>query len=90
MSKLGGYGGGSRVRREKLTCKQAKKLFQSDVRVRAAWKKLKRKTTIDGQPVALQISEWVRNLVEAGDIEPNPGPSRSLQCLAVNVGSFKG
>lgn len=44
-------------------------------RVRRAWKSLRLTKNIDGSLFSIhQISDWVRNLLDDGDIESNPGP----------------
>ena len=91
FTKVGGYGGGSRVRHEKLTCRQSQKLPQAKQRVNAAWKKLKKCKTVDNEDILPQASTWVRSLLNDGDVEANPGPSnRCLSCVSVNVAGFTG
>ena len=92
LTKLGGYGGGSKVRHLKLTCKQSKRLPQKQQRIKAAWKRVGKKTCTDGTPIVRKVSEWVRNLLDDGDIESNPGPSSQsvLKTACVNCGSAKG
>ena len=82
LTKVGGYGGGSRVRHEKLTCAQSRKLPHTRARILAAWKRLEGRADVSGVLVHVQASEWVRRLVEDGDIERQPGPSKHpLMCL---------
>ena len=95
LTKVGGYGGGSRVRHEKLTCRQSQKLPQAKQRINAAWTKLKNCKTVDNQEILPLVSPWVRSLLDDGDIEANPGPggpssSPHLSCLSVNVAGFQG
>ena len=98
-TKLGGYGGGSKTRHDKLTCKQSQKLSNPRQRVARAWQVLKGRVTTEGDPVEQRIHVWVRNLLEDGDIEANPGPSaastsrhgiRPFRMLCANVGGLKG
>ena len=74
LTKLGGYGGGSRARQEKLTCAKTRKLPQAKQRANRAWKGLKNRSTVQGKPLRELLGSWIRNLLEDGDIEPNPGP----------------
>ena len=91
LTKLGGYGGGSKVRQLKLTCAQSRKLPHAKARIRAAWKRLEGRSSESGDLVHNQVSAWVRNLLEDGDVERQPGPhSCSLACACVNVGGVKG
>ena len=91
LTKVGGYGGGSRVRHEKLTCAQSRKLPHTRARILAAWKRLEGRADVSGVLVHVQASEWVRRLVEDGDIERQPGPSRhSLSCACVQTAGVKG
>ena len=82
---LAGYGGSSRVRVEKLAFPKT--------RVRLAWERLKGRKDIDGQPLFPQLSQWVRNLLEDGDVERQPGPSngsRKLTVMCCNTSSSSG
>ena len=79
-------GGGSRVRQEKLTCVESGKLPQTRARILAAWERLEGCEHVHTQPC-----EWVRRLVEDGDIEWQPGPvPKPAVCACVSVGSVKG
>ena len=93
LVRLAGYGGCSRVRVEKLSCAQSKKLAFPKTRVRLAWARLKGRKDIDGQPLYPQLSQWVRNLLEDGDVERQPGPghgSRKLTVMCCNTSSSSG
>ena len=96
LTRLAGYGGGSRARLENLTCSQCKALPAPKQRMQRAWQHLQGKRDVEGNLVLPQASEWVRNLVEDGDIEPNPGPDahheshHELKVISANVASAKG
>ena len=95
LTKVGGYGGGCRVRHEKLTCRQSQKLPQAKQRINAAWTKLKNCKTVDNQDILPLVSPWVRSLLDDGDIEANPGPggpssSPHLSCLFCECCWFQG
>lgn len=83
-SRVGGYGGNNRVMSEKLTCAKAKKLPQQRQRCQIAWKCLQDKKTPDNKPVRDLLHSWIRDLVQDGDVEPNPGPTTSLKFNCVN------
>ena len=75
LTKIAGYGGGSRARLEGLTCFQSKRPPQAKARINRAWATIKKYEDVNGDPLYAQLSQWVRNLLEDGDIESNPGPS---------------
>lgn len=78
LAKVGGYGGsGGKSNNKNLTCSQLRALPQQQARLRRQWSALKHKTPANGEPLWQQLSQWVRDLVQDGDVEPNPGPGGS-------------
>jgi hypothetical protein len=45
---------------------------------------LQDKKTPDNKPVRDLLHSWIRDLVQDGDVEPNPGPTTSLKFNCVN------
>ena len=87
LTKVGGYGGGSKVRIKGRTDAQSKALPKPRQRIRAARKRLENRFITAGEPVLQQVSQWVRDLVKDGDVESHPGrDAASLRCASVNVG----
>lgn len=75
LGKVAGYGGNSKANDPKFTCQDIKDTPGAANRVRRAWKSLRLTKNLDGSPFSIhQVSEWVRNLLDDGDIESNPGP----------------
>ena len=84
---IGGFGGNSKARDPQYTCQQIKDTPRAGNRVKRAWKSLKNAKNLDGSPVTIhQVSEWVRNLLDDGDIESNPGP-QDITIFNQNVAS---
>jgi hypothetical protein len=86
LAKLGGYGGNSKAQNEKLTCAQVKALPKAHIRVRRAWGQIQHRPTKDGQPLWEQLSPWVRNLLEDGDINRQPGPCHLASVASCSPG----
>ena len=83
-SRVGGNGGNNRVMSEKLTCDKAKQLPQQRQQCQIAWKCLRDKKTPDNKPARDLLHSWIRDPVQDGDVEPNPGPSTSLKFICVS------
>lgn len=54
-----------------------RKLPRQQARLRRQWFALQHRVPTNGEPLWPQLSQWVRDLVEDGDVEPNPGSSSS-------------
>lgn len=78
LAKVGRYGGSSGKSPNKgLSCSQMRKLPRQQARLRRQWFALQHRVPTNGEPLWPQLSQWVRDLVEDGDVEPNPGSSSS-------------
>ena len=82
LAKVAGYGGNSPAQLDRLTCDQVKALPGAKRRINRAWPALRFKNTNDGAPLQVnQLSQWVRDLLQDGDVEPNPGPTIKMATI---------